>query len=587
MGAGLLLFVAMSVAAPPEASAGVHDARLAQLLEEAWDGTMAAAPVWATQLGDARFDDRLDDNTAAGRERFRAQQVRWLERARKLGGLDEGDALHRDVFVRLADDGLRADAACRTAEWAVSARSNALTYAVDVGRERTFADRDEVEAFVRRYDALAAYVAAETENLRGGMREGRVASRASVAKALEAVESELRAPPTEAALLGVLRAEHPALGPGDRSLLETRVRTAARGPLRHALVEYRDFLRDELLDAARPDGREGVVWLPGGEACYAARIRQETSTDRSAAELHQLGLDELGRIHADMLEIGAKRFGTRDLPSLLARLRDDPELHFRTREEVEQTAAAALARAQAAVPRVFGRLPKADCVVKPIPDHEAPYTYIAYYWPAAPDGSSPGVYYVNSWAPETRTRFDAEALAWHEAVPGHHLQIAFANELGALPLFRRHASFTVFVEGWALYAERLADELGLYSDDLQRLGMLGFDAWRASRLVVDTGLHAEGWTRAEAEAFLLQNTPLAKNNVVNEVDRYISWPGQALGYKTGQVELLRIRADARSALGDRFDLRGFHDVVLSGGALPIDLVEARVRAWVRAGGAAP
>lgn len=579
-----LLLVAMSAAAPKESSAGVHDARLAVLLDESWDATMARSPVWATQLGDHRFDDRLDDNSPRARELWRRAREGWLERARRLPALDADDALTRDVFVRLLDDDLRAEAACRTAEWSLSARGNALTFAIDVGRERELHDRAEVEAFAARYDALPAWVLGETAALRGGLRDGLVASRESVERTLELVDKELAAPAADAALLGILRAPHPKLTAGDVSLLERRVGATARGPLRSALVEYRDFLRDELLPEARPEGREGVVWLPGGEACYAARIRQETSTDRSADSIHQAGLDELARIHTDMVELGRKVLGTRDLPELLRRLREDESLHFQRREDVEATAAAALARAQAAVPKVFGRLPKADCVVKAIPDHEAPYTYIGYYWPAAPDGSNPGVYYVNSWEPTTRTRFDAEVLAWHEAVPGHHLQIALANELGALPLFRRNASFTVFVEGWALYAERLADELGLYSDDLQRLGMLGFDAWRASRLVVDTGLHAQGWTRAEAEAFLLENTPLAKNNVVNEVDRYITWPGQALGYKLGQMELLRIRREAEVSLGPRFDLRRFHDVLLGGGALPIDRVEARVQAWVKAGG---
>jgi uncharacterized protein (DUF885 family) len=223
--------------------------------------------------------------------------------------------------------------------------------------------------------------------------------------------------------------------------------------------------------------------------------------------------------------------------------------------------------------------------VRRVPAHEAPYTTIAYYWPAVP-GEAPGFYVVNTSAPETRPRFEARALAFHESVPGHHLQIALAQELPALPAFRRHLGTTAFVEGWALYSERLADELGLYRDDLDRIGMLSFDSWRAARLVVDTGVHAKGWTREQAVRFMLENTPLAENNIRNEVDRYITWPGQALSYKLGQLELRALRTEAEAALGPRFALADFHDVVLGAGAVPLPVLRQRVQAWVARGGGA-
>jgi uncharacterized protein (DUF885 family) len=230
------------------------------------------------------------------------------------------------------------------------------------------------------------------------------------------------------------------------------------------------------------------------------------------------------------------------------------------------------------MPEWFGRLPEADCVVVPIPDYEAPYTTIAYYRQATE--TKPGEYFINTHAPETRPRFEAEVLAWHEAIPGHHLQIAIARELDALPAFRRYMESTPFVEGWALYTERLADEMGLYSSDLDRIGMLSFDLWRASRLVVDTGIHAKGWSRQQAIQFMLDHTILAPNNIDNEVDRYISWPGQALGYKLGQLTFSRLRYVAEERLGEHFDIREFHDLVLGGGALPLDILEQRVMAWI-------
>jgi uncharacterized protein (DUF885 family) len=232
------------------------------------------------------------------------------------------------------------------------------------------------------------------------------------------------------------------------------------------------------------------------------------------------------------------------------------------------------------VPRFVGLVPATPCEVDVIPSYLAPYTTVAYYQPPRPDGSRPGTYFVNVYEPQSRPRHEAEVLAFHESVPGHHLQIAVAQEQGELPAFRRYDGATVFVEGWALYTERLADEMGLYSGDLDRLGMLSFDSWRAARLVVDTGIHAMGWSREQAETFVLEQTPLAPNNVVNEVDRYITTPGQALAYKTGQLEIRRLRARAEQELGDRFSLPEFHAVVLGGGAVTMDVLDERVARWI-------
>jgi uncharacterized protein (DUF885 family) len=242
-------------------------------------------------------------------------------------------------------------------------------------------------------------------------------------------------------------------------------------------------------------------------------------------------------------------------------------MYFGSRQEVFAKAETALDRARAAIPGWFGILPVSACVVVPIAEHEEKHSTIAYYRQPAVDGSRPGQYYINTSEPETRPRYEAEALAYHESIPGHHLQIAIAQELTGLPDFRRHLGPTAFFEGWGLYTERLADEMGLYSGDLDRIGVLSFDAWRACRLVVDTGIHALGWTRRQAIDFTLEHTALAENNVSNEVDRYIVWPGQALAYKIGQLELLRMRDEARRDLGPAFDIRAFHDAVLGNGAL--------------------
>jgi len=249
---------------------------------------------------------------------------------------------------------------------------------------------------------------------------------------------------------------------------------------------------------------------------------------------------------------------------------------------VQAKAEASLARAVAAIPDWFGRLPKAGCEVVRMGPHEEEHSTIAYYRGPAIDGSRPGRYYLNTSAPETRPRYEAEALAFHEAVPGHHLQIAIGQELDGLPAFRRHLGPTSYFEGWGLYTERLSDEMGLYSGDLDRIGVLSYDAWRAGRLVVDTGMHALGWSRDRAIAFMTAHSALAANNIANEIDRYIVWPGQALAYKAGQLELSRLRAAARTRLGPRFDIRGFHDAVLDQGALPLATLASVIDAWAEA-----
>jgi uncharacterized protein (DUF885 family) len=350
--------------------------------------------------------------------------------------------------------------------------------------------------------------------------------------------------------------------------------------VRPAMERYRDFVRDNVLPVARTGADEGISALADGDACYRAAILNHLGFERTPADLHQLGLDEIERIDAEIAALGKTALGTQDLAATIERLRTDKSLYFDSAEALVAASEADLARARAAIPKWFGRLPETDCVVAVIPEHEAPYTTIAYYQPPHPDGTKPGEFYINTYRPETRPRFELATLAAHESIPGHHLQIAISQELGEVPAFRKYGGSTAFVEGWALYTERLADEMGLYQDDLDRIGALSYESWRAARLVVDTGIHAMKWTRAQAEQYMLEHTALTPENISNEVDRYISWPGQALAYKVGQLEILKLRADAEKALGDKFDIRGFHDVVLGQGAVTLPVLREQVAGWV-------
>ncbi|MFZ5477088.1 MAG: DUF885 domain-containing protein [Myxococcota bacterium] len=547
---------------PHHAAAGVADPALADLLLDHWEEQMRRSPLWATSLGDRRYDGLLDATGPEAVARDRVWRAQVLSRAEAIdpARLRGEDATTWELFVGELRVARRAEV-CHVEQWGLSARNNPVVTMETLPVTHAPDTPEKLETYRSRVRQLPRLFAESEANLRAGMAAGRVPNAQSVKLVIEQVDRQLAKPD----------AEWEVAKPG-----------ADVVALRAAIAAYRAFLRDELLPVARDEAHEGAWAVKDGDACYAALIESHTTLPLAAQTLHDTGLAEMAKIHDEFRALGEKVFGTRDLAAIFRRLREDPALHFTTRDEVRVKAEEALAAARARIPAFFGRLPKAGCEVRTIADFEAPYTTIAYYWPSVPDGSQPGFYYVNTWAPETRPRFEAEVLAFHESIPGHHLQIAIAQELPELPAFRRHGMTTAYIEGWALYTERLADEMGLYTGDLDRLGMLSFDAWRASRLVVDTGVHALRWTRGDAERWMRENTPLAENNIVNEVDRYVTWPGQALAYKTGQIEIWRLRREAEAALGPRFDLKAFHDVVLTGGPVSLPVLDRRVRAFIAA-----
>jgi uncharacterized protein (DUF885 family) len=433
---------------------------------------------------------------------------------------------------------------------------------------------------IARYKAIPDYIDGAIASLEQGKAAGLLPNQQSLARTIEIIDDELSRMPKDWALLRPVHDPHPDWSTLELSIFKEDAHATVRDLVRPAFIAYRDFLHGVLLPVARPADKAGIGHLPNGAACYAASIRRETTLSLSADEIHQIGLLELARIHAEFSVIGQRVWGEPDKTALFQRLRTDPDLVFDSPTAIHQKAIDALAKAKAAMPKWFGILPKTDCVVVPIPDYEAKYTTIAYYRPPTPGGAKPGEYFINLSAPTTRPRFEAEVLAYHESIPGHHLQIAIAQERHGLPAIRRHLRSTAYVEGWGLYTERLADEMGLYTSDLDRLGMLSFDAWRASRLVVDTGIHAKGWSRARAIQFLSENTPLASNNIDIEVDRYISWPGQALAYKLGQRAMNKLRAQAETSLGEAFHLPSFHDQILAVGAIPLPALQRHIDRWI-------
>jgi len=565
------------------AATAVASEELRSLADRFWEGYLAAYPTWATVIGDRRFDDRLEDvsqDAIAGR-------IRWLDGiADAADGLDPEaiDPIERVTRQMLMDEARGQADALRTGmhEWTVDPLGGPTVSLLDLVDYQPIRTPADGRALVARWRDIGRYLDQVRAGLREAADDGRTAVVTPVQRQLEVLESLDQTPPDQwklAAPAGAAHDEWPErdLSAFQRDLVETVAEIAIP-----AFRRYRDTLQRDIAPVARSADRPGLVHLPGGAGAYRTLIRVHTTLDLSPEEIHATGLREIERIDTEFVELGRRVLGTRDLDSTLAALRDDPRLRFDTAEEVFETAERSLARAQDAVAGWFGRVPAAACVVVPIPSHSEVHQTIAYYaWPAM-DGSRPGRYYINLYAPDTRPRYEAEALAFHEAVPGHHLQIAVAQELPGLPAFQRMLGSTAFAEGWGLYTERLSDEMGLYTSDMDRFGILSFDAWRAGRLVVDTGMHALGWTRREAIDFLKRHSALGENNIANEVDRYIVWPGQALAYKVGQLEIVRLRREAEARLGASFDIKAFHDTVLGAGAVSLPVLRGLVASWLEA-----
>ncbi len=581
----LVLVTLLSLVPVPARAAS---ADLAKLCDDYWQGYLRFNPTEATAIGDRRYDAALDDNSPAGL----AKEAKWLEgvraraRAVALKGLDAGDRLNRSALIEELENQL-AVRSCHLERWNVDPLNGPQSSFMNLADYTVITTPEDAAHYVTRCRAMGGYFANHIANLAGGLPAGLVANQEAVKKViaqLDEIQSQKNV--EDWAIARPALEPHESWSEADRTKFATHLAAAVREGLAPALTRYKAFLKDTILPAARQPEMAGMAAMPGGLDCYRKLIRVHTSLNKTPTELHQLGLDEVKRIRAAICELGGKVLGTTDFAQIQSKLRKDAAMHFKTEEEIESTAQATLARAKAALPQWFGILPKADCTVKVMGMHEAPYSTIAYYRNPAADGSRPGYYMINTYKPKTRPRYEAEALAFHESIPGHHLQIAIAQELTGLPEFRKHQGVTAFVEGWGLYSERLADEMGLYSGDSDRLGMLSYDAWRACRLVVDTGMHAQAWSRQQAIDYMTANTLLAENNIVNEVDRYLTDPGQALAYKCGQIEILRLRAEAKQRLGARFDIKQFHDAVLQNGALALPVLREQVEAYIaRAGGA--
>jgi uncharacterized protein (DUF885 family) len=531
----------------------------------------AADPIAATVDGVAGYDDRLPDPSRAADEPVLqdldaiATELAQLDPAR----LDGEDFLSHQTLDWL----LRAAVTARRhalSEVAVSASVAGIFPAlVSVIPSASVATPSAAQAYLDRLAKVGEFFDRLGARQREAGRAGRTPTALGVRQSIAQLDGYLARPLTDDPFLS------PQPGDGvDAQRWRTRAGELVAEVVRPSIERYRETLRTDLLPIGRGDDQVGVVHLPGGSAGYRAAVAAHTTTDLTPDEIHATGLTLVAALREEFAERGGQALGATDVAEVLRRLRDDPELRFRTGEEIVATVTDALRRAEAALPDWFREYAIAPCTVRVMDSVEAENSVPGYYTPPAADGSRPGAHVVNLYAPQRRPRFEYEALAFHESVPGHHLQIGLAQALTGLPEFRRFAYLTAHGEGWGLYVERLCDEMGLYTDDLSRLGMVSFDAWRACRLVVDTGMHHFGWSRQRAIDYMRDNTALPDLTITNEVDRYIADPGQALGYMIGRIRIRALRD--RSAQRTGYDVRDFHHEVIGHGTLPLDTLDAHL-----------
>jgi uncharacterized protein (DUF885 family) len=560
-------------------SDSIHDA-LELLSAEFFEVQNTIDPLSATLLGISGYDELLPDPSREGAAKG-AAQVRALEgRLAELNvdEMTETDQINAAVLARLAW-GLRVD--LEEGIWEADAASEgyASPHAMVFMCVPAAGAIDEISAqnYLTRLSGLGDYLDALTERYVAAHQDGRHSTRVGISRALDQMQGHLDLPIED----DILANPHVG-GNVDRDEFLAQSRELVAEVVRPAMARLCAYMNDEMLSVARDDEHVGIRFVEGGEASYRKAVRRQTTTELSPEEIHAIGLERIEGLQKKWADLGEKVLGERDVPTILKRLREDKSLRFSTSQEIVKVVTDALDRAEAARSDWFPPYVIADCIIEEVHPIEAKNAALAHYRPPAQDGSRPGAHCVLTTFPEERFTYEYEALAFHESTPGHHMQIALGQTLTELPTYRRFldAQLCGFIEGWGLYSEGLADEMGLYTSDLDRLGMLSFDALRACRLVVDTGMHHLGWSRQQAIDFMWNNTATTMSNVANEIDRYIGWPGQALAYMIGRREIERLRGVAADQLGDKFDVRAFHGIVLGNGAVPLDVLESVVSKWI-------
>jgi uncharacterized protein (DUF885 family) len=551
--------------------------QLHELLAEQWEYSLKSNPEFASILGDRRYNDKLSDNSEAAITKDLAQSRSFLKRFEAIDttGFPAQEQLNRDLMILNLRD--RVDSA-KFKDWEMPVTQFGGIH-LDMAQLVTalpFTTVKDYDDYIARLKQLPNAFEQITVLMRKGMKDGLMPPKILLTQVAEQTEGIAKQKPEETPFNQPTTAFPSAFSTADKERLRLGIIDAVRTSVLPAYTNFLTFVRDEYA----PKGRVniGISALPQGTERYAAAIRRQTTTNMTADEIHQLGLKEVARIESEETEV-ARQLGFSDLKSFKASLKTNPAVHPRSRQQILDEYQTYTDQMWKKLPELFGHLPKAKLEILPVEAFREK-TASTSYVQGTPDGSRPGHVFVNTYDFENQLTINNEDTAYHEGVPGHHMQISIAQELTDLPPFRQQAGYTAFVEGWALYSERLGKDVGFYQNPYSNYGRLDDEMWRAVRLVVDTGIHSKHWTRDQVLQYMRDHSSSNEAYFQSETDRYIAWPGQALAYKIGQLTILRLREKAKAELGDRFDIRGFHDDVLGAGALPLDVLERRINAWI-------
>lgn len=559
-------------------------AQLHQLFDDEWQRNLRENPEAASFYGDHSYDDRWTDLSLGAVVRRNEDDLKAVKALLKIprSALPPAEQLNYDLFKKNYEDSLESQR-YRQFLLPMDQRNGVQTYD-ETSEQLPFATVKDYDNWIKRLQAFATPVGQTMVLMRKGMGEKRTNPKIIMLRVPRQIGQQIVDDATDSPFYKPFTRFPDEIAAADRERLSAQGRKAIEEVVVPAFRKLQSFINDEYLPACRDS--IAASDQPDGKAYYAWAARHYTTTKLTPAQIHETGLKEIARIRGEMEAIIRDTGFEGSFQDFLEFLRTDPRFFYSSEAELLDGYSALAKRIDPELTRLFGKLPRLPYGVRAVPAQNAPNQTAAYYLPGTPDGKRAGYFYANTYKPESRPKWEMEALTSHEAVPGHHLQIALAQEQGELPMFRRNAIYTAYVEGWGLYSESLGGELGLYKDPYSKFGQLTYEMWRAIRLVVDTGIHDKGWTREQAIALFKANTGKSELDIINEVDRYIAWPGQALAYKIGQLKIKELRARAQAKLGERFDVRGFHDVVLGSGAVPLDILEANVNAWISQQGAA-
>lgn len=571
-----LLLVALGL--PVAAADSPAKNKLHALFDREWDYEMEQDPVWASILGDRRWNDQWGEHSAHDyfmREKHYRELLKELDRLNP-SLLSAEDRLNYDLFRYAAEQnvkrlGLLTFLMPMNHRWGIQTANQQA----DALRFETVKDYED---WIGRMTRFPTYVEQTIGLMKQGMVRKILQPKVVMQRVPRQLDKQIVEDPEQSPFYKPFRKFHRNIPANVQLRLESEAWTAIKESVVPAFRKLRKFLTAEYIPACFD--KVGAWQWPHGARAYDFLAKDFTTTSMTPAEIHEIGLSEVKRIRNGMEAIRKQVGFAGDLKAFFEHLRTDKKFFFQNGEQLLAAYRAMSRVIDPTMVKLFKTLPRMPYGIEPVPELAAPDTTTAYYrWPS-PDGSRAGTYFVNLYQPETRPKWEMMALSLHEAVPGHHLQIALAQELKSLPKFRRHLGVTAYIEGWGLYAESLGEEVGLYDDPYDKFGQLTYEMWRAVRLVVDTGIHSKRWSRDRAIEFFMENAPKTRQDVVNEVDRYISWPGQALAYKVGQMKIQELRRRAASSLGDGFDVRLFHDEVLLSGAVPLAILEKRIDAWI-------